>query len=131
MLPNSLSPFGLGIGFLSQAVATKEGIPELLFNIASGDRLKLLSEIASKRQRMTALSKTIDASVAEGSRHLKRLSDANRSVHGLPLPLNPLFSSYSMSASFHILSNTPAFLHSWNLSWTVLEAPSDLGRAFH
>jgi predicted transcriptional regulator len=51
-------------------------IPDLLFNIASGDRLKLLSEIASKRQRMTALSKTIDASAAEGSRHLKRLSDA-------------------------------------------------------
>jgi predicted transcriptional regulator len=52
------------------------GMPDLLFNIASGDRLKLLSEIASKRQRMSALSKTIDASAAEGSRHLKRLSDA-------------------------------------------------------
>jgi predicted transcriptional regulator len=52
------------------------GMPDLLFNIASGDRLKLLLGIASKRQRMTALSKTIDASVVERSRHLKRLSDA-------------------------------------------------------
>src|SRR5450756_422705 len=43
----------------------------------------------------------------------------------------PFFISYSIKPAFHIASNNPAFLHSWNLSCTVLGAPNDLGNAFH
>jgi predicted transcriptional regulator len=42
--------------------------------MASDDRLALLAELNSKPQKMTPLSKTIDASVQECSRHLERLS---------------------------------------------------------
>src|SRR5262245_31563483 len=40
----------------------------------------------------------------------------------------PVSLSYSNKLSIHIRLNTPAFLHSWNLSCTVLEAPRLLGR---
>src|SRR5712691_3061526 len=43
----------------------------------------------------------------------------------------PVFLSYIANPSIHICLKTPAFLHSWNLSCTVLEAPRLLGRAFH
>jgi hypothetical protein len=43
------------------------GLPELLFTMASDDRLKLLAEISSKKQRLTTLSKAINASVQECS----------------------------------------------------------------
>src|SRR5215469_9064795 len=43
----------------------------------------------------------------------------------------PVFLSYTDKPSIHIRLNTPADLHSWNLSCTVLEAPRLLGRAFH
>ena len=52
------------------------GLPELLFSLASDDRLTLLSELDSRKQRLTSLSKTIRASVQECSRHLERLSDS-------------------------------------------------------
>jgi predicted transcriptional regulator len=51
----------------------KEKLPELLFNLASADRLALLGEIATKRQTLTDLSKAINASRPECSRHLARL----------------------------------------------------------
>jgi predicted transcriptional regulator len=51
----------------------KETLPELLFNLASADRLALLGEIAAKRQTLTGLSKSINASRPECSRHLTRL----------------------------------------------------------
>jgi len=53
-----------------------EDIAELLFNLASADRLALLSEIGIRRQRLTTLSKVIGASAQECSRHLARLSDS-------------------------------------------------------
>src|SRR5215472_16112182 len=43
----------------------------------------------------------------------------------------PVFLSFTDKPSIHIRLNTPADLHSWNLSCTVLEAPRLLGRAFH
>src|SRR5215831_326552 len=43
----------------------------------------------------------------------------------------PVFLSYTDRPSIHMRLNTPADLHSWNLSCTVLEAPRLLGRAFH
>jgi predicted transcriptional regulator len=51
-------------------------LPELLFSLASDDRLTLLAEVNSKNQRLTALSKSINASVQECSRHLERLTES-------------------------------------------------------
>jgi predicted transcriptional regulator len=49
---------------------------ELLFNLASADRLVLLRKIDAGGQNLTNLSKTINASMAEGTRHIKRLTEA-------------------------------------------------------
>lgn len=50
----------------------------LLFNLASEDRLTLLSEINSEKhpRRLADLSKIINASAQECSRHSARLSDS-------------------------------------------------------
>ena len=53
-----------------------EDISELMFILASDDRLALLSGISDRRQRLTSLSKVINSSPQECSRHLSRLSDA-------------------------------------------------------
>ena len=55
----------------------------------------------------------------------------NHSIHSLPFPIDPSFLSYMVNPSIHIRLKTPTFIHSWNLSCTVLEAPRLLGRAFH
>lgn len=52
------------------------GLQDLLFSLASDDRLALLAELGSGPRKMTPLSKTINASVQECSRHLERLSDS-------------------------------------------------------
>jgi len=44
-----------------------------MFNLASADRLALLRDIATTRKNLTALSKTINTSRPECSRHLDRL----------------------------------------------------------
>jgi predicted transcriptional regulator len=53
-----------------------EDLSSLLFNLASADRLSLLVEIGLRKQRLTDLSKGINASAQECSRHLTRLVDA-------------------------------------------------------
>lgn len=53
-----------------------EDIEEHLFNLASNDRLTLLSKISEQRQRLTNLAKTINSSTQECSRHLNRLSES-------------------------------------------------------
>ena len=50
------------------------GLPELLFSMASDDRLALLTEVNSKRHRLTPLARVIGASVQECSRHLDRMN---------------------------------------------------------
>jgi hypothetical protein len=50
-------------------------LPELLFSLASDDRLTLLAEVNTNKQRLTALSKSIKASLQECSRHLERLTE--------------------------------------------------------
>jgi len=49
---------------------------ELLFNLASADRLTLLSSINHEKQRLTSLAKVINSSTQECSRHLARLSES-------------------------------------------------------
>jgi len=51
-------------------------ISEILFNLSSADRLTLLSSINSQKQRLTNLSKVINASAQECSRHLTRLTES-------------------------------------------------------
>ncbi len=53
-----------------------EDIEELLFNLASHDRLQLLRSISAEKQRLTSLAKVINASNQECSRHLARLSES-------------------------------------------------------
>jgi predicted transcriptional regulator len=53
-----------------------EDISELMFILASDDRLALLSGISDQKQRLTSLSRVIKSSPQECSRHLARLSDA-------------------------------------------------------
>lgn len=48
-------------------------IPELLFSLASVDRLLLLEAVNQKKQRLTDLSKVAGSSAQECSRHLSRL----------------------------------------------------------
>lgn len=57
-----------------QGIEDEEGLPDLLFNLASSDRLKLLSEVAAKKQKMSNLSKAIGATTPECSRHLSRMT---------------------------------------------------------
>ncbi len=54
----------------------REDTEELLFNLASSDRLLLLSSINQKKQRLTDLAKIMKASNQECSRHLARLSSS-------------------------------------------------------
>jgi predicted transcriptional regulator len=52
-----------------------EATEELLFALSSGDRMKLMSEIASQDLRLTDLAVKLNASVQETSKHLARLSE--------------------------------------------------------
>ena len=58
------------------------GLPEVLFSLASDDRLKLLAELSAKSQRLTPLSKSINATVQECSRHMERLAESRMVVKG-------------------------------------------------
>ena len=48
----------------------------LMFELANVDRLNILVEIKAKAMKLTNLSKKLDLTVQETSRHLQRLSDA-------------------------------------------------------
>jgi predicted transcriptional regulator len=53
-----------------------EHVAELLFILASVDRLTLLSEIAIEKYRLSQLTTTLSATPQETSKHLARLRDA-------------------------------------------------------
>ncbi|HXW37525.1 MAG TPA: helix-turn-helix domain-containing protein [Nitrososphaerales archaeon] len=54
----------------------RTGFHEVLFYLASEDRLALLAELSTKKRRLKDLSRVINASPQECSRHLSRLSEA-------------------------------------------------------
>lgn len=54
-----------------------EKLANLLFILASADRLTLLSEIGTHKLRLTHLASKISATPQETSRHLMRLRNAN------------------------------------------------------
>lgn len=53
-----------------------ENFAEILFNLASEDRLTLLSSVNKEKLRLSNLTRIINASPQECSRHLTRLSDS-------------------------------------------------------
>lgn len=53
-----------------------EHVAELLFILASIDRLTLLSEIATEKRRLSQLTTKLSATPQETSKHLVRLRDA-------------------------------------------------------
>lgn len=50
-------------------------VGDLMFVLSSADRLKLLAEIGNHDSKLSELAGTIDASVQETAKHVKRLSD--------------------------------------------------------
>ena len=91
-----------------------EDVSSLLFNLASADRLSLLAEIGLRKQRLTDLSKTINASAQECSRHVTRLVNAGlitKDSAGL-YEMTPLGkATLSLLPSFRfLLSHREAFL---------------------
>jgi predicted transcriptional regulator len=61
---------------LSSGVGGKRELSEILFNLASEDRLTLLCEVGVKKQRLRDLSVAIRATAQECSRHVARLADS-------------------------------------------------------
>jgi len=53
-----------------------EALCNLLFELSSEERLKIMSELLRKEQRLSHLSKGLDLTVSETSRHLHRLSES-------------------------------------------------------
>ena len=53
-----------------------DDISSVLFELASADRLALLSQISTHKQRLTSLSKFLNCTAQECSHHLRRLSDS-------------------------------------------------------
>ncbi len=89
-------------------------LAEILFNLASDDRLTLLSKIGTDKQRLRDLSSIINASAQECSRHISRLvdsgfikksSDGFYEITTLGRALLDLFPSYEF-----LLSNKRYFL---------------------
>lgn len=63
-----------------------EKLNQLLFELSSPDRLNILSELQKKPSKLSHLSRKLDLTVTEATRHLKRLVDAmliEKGVDGL------------------------------------------------
>ena len=56
---------------------TMEPLSALFFELANVDRLEILVELRKKPLKLTNISKTLNLTVQETSRHLQRLSEAN------------------------------------------------------
>jgi predicted transcriptional regulator len=54
----------------------KEELAGVLFELANSDRLTLLSQIVARKHKMLGLSKVLNVSVPECSRHLSRLANS-------------------------------------------------------
>lgn len=95
---------------------------ELLFELASSDRLKIMSLVEKQELKLSHISKKLDMTVTEASRHLQRLSEAKlleKDAEGryeltpfgqLTLSLMPSFdfiSKYRDYFAAHTLSRLP------------------------
>jgi predicted transcriptional regulator len=53
-----------------------EDISDAMFDLVNADRLAIVSELSLRKQKLTALSKVLNCTVQECSRHLNRLSNS-------------------------------------------------------
>jgi predicted transcriptional regulator len=61
-------------------------LSKLLFELSSSERINIMSEIQKQRLKLSHISKRLDMTVTEASRHLQRLSEAKlveKDVEGL------------------------------------------------
>ncbi len=61
---------------MESGAGSRTELAEILFNLASDDRLTLLTKIGTKKQRLRDLSSVINATAQECSRHVGRLVDS-------------------------------------------------------
>jgi predicted transcriptional regulator len=107
-----------------------EDLAELLFAVASVDRLSLFSMIAEERLRLTQLASKLSASTQETSRHLSRLQEARiveKESDGCftPTPLGRALIALLPSLKF--LSKHREYFLSHNLSALPLEFLERIG----
>ncbi len=53
-----------------------KGLPKLLFELSSAERMNILLELQKDRLKLSQLSRKLELTVTEASRHLQRLSEA-------------------------------------------------------
>lgn len=53
-----------------------EGLHKLLFELSSTERMNILLELQSRKMKLSNISRKLDLTVTEASRHLQRLDDA-------------------------------------------------------
>ena len=61
---------------LKIVVATMEELCDLIFELSSSERLRILSLLNGEKLKLSNISKKLDITVPEASRHLQRLSEA-------------------------------------------------------
>ena len=52
-----------------------EDLCDLLFEFSSPERMRIMKSLLAERLKLTQVSKKLDMTVTEASRHLQRLSD--------------------------------------------------------
>jgi len=107
-----------------------EDLAELLFALASVDRLTLLSTIAKERLRLTQLASRLSASTQETSRHLSRLEEAKliqREPDGCFIPTSLGRSFVALLPSLKVLTQHREYFLSHDLSTLPLEFLERIG----
>jgi predicted transcriptional regulator len=59
-----------------------EGLYKLLFELSSAERMNIMLEFQSHRMKLSDISRKLDFTVTEASRHLQRLGDAKLIIKG-------------------------------------------------
>ena len=101
-----------------------EGLAELLFAVASVDRLTLFTTIANEKLRLTQLASKLSASTQETSRHLSRLQEARI----IEKEADGCFGLTSFGRTFEVLLPSLKFLsehREYFLSHDLSALPSD------
>ena len=57
-------------------MGTVEKMHKLLFELSSAERIKIMLELQKGKLKLSNLSRKLDLTVTEASRHLQRLSEA-------------------------------------------------------
>jgi predicted transcriptional regulator len=107
-----------------------EELAELLFALASVDRITLFSAIANERLRLTELATKLRASTQETSKHLSRLQEANLIEKGVDgrFAMTPLGKSMSvLLPAFKFLTGQSEYFLTHDISSLPLEFLERIG----